>query len=376
MISEALKTCALASVVLLAVFAVLALAFGRNPRARYQISLSAFFALAALPLLLAAMWMLRPVSHAPQVEILRTTPTLLSVSGTVKSADYSAFIVPLWAAGATVALLPLLLGLLSLARLSRRSKPVSDSRLLEVFHACAARTGAKAPKLVLDATHWSPGTWGLRPGVVYLPASAASWPDERLESTFIHELAHLKRHDWMLTNAVWAVSCLFWFNPLVWVLRSWMRDSAEFLCDEEVVRVGVSPTSYAEHLLLLVQSVRRPISMRPAGAMLAGYSLESRVAAVLSGRRGSRGMVLPVVLGLTVSLAVSGVLANRFVRVESQKASLRQLEQQLTERTGERTKVFITGGAGEIVRQSQVTFLPIGIPPKIKVLSASDLVLK
>ncbi len=42
-----------------------------------------------------------------------------------------------------------------------------------------------------------PMTWGLIRTVVLLPAESGSWDVDRRRDVLLHELAHVRRHDWL-----------------------------------------------------------------------------------------------------------------------------------------------------------------------------------
>ncbi len=67
---------------------------------------------------------------------------------------------------------------------------------------------------------------------------------EQIETILVHELAHIKRHDFIINLLQAFIETLFFFNPFVWVLSNIIRREREYCCDDEVVRHGNS-TAYA-----------------------------------------------------------------------------------------------------------------------------------
>ena len=58
---------------------------------------------------------------------------------------------------------------------------------------------------------------------------------EGREVVFCHEQVHLKRKDYLIKPAALFVTCMHWFNPLVWLAFYLMNRDCEMSCDEAVV---------------------------------------------------------------------------------------------------------------------------------------------
>ena len=44
-----------------------------------------------------------------------------------------------------------------------------------------------------------------------------SWSDERARVVLSHELAHIRRGDWIVQLSAELLRAIYWFNPLLWV---------------------------------------------------------------------------------------------------------------------------------------------------------------
>jgi beta-lactamase regulating signal transducer with metallopeptidase domain len=98
----------------------------------------------------------------------------------------------------------------------------------------------------------SPMIWpvGRRPRLI-IPGDLWKTLDQRQRSTLVfHELAHLRRGDHWLRFFELFVTALYWWHPLVWFVRSALRDAEEACCDAWVVwAFPDSARNYAETLL-------------------------------------------------------------------------------------------------------------------------------
>jgi hypothetical protein len=82
-----------------------------------------------------------------------------------------------------------------------------------------------------------------------LPASAlAGLAPEQLEAIFAHELAHVRRHDYLVNLLQTAVETLLFYHPAVWWLSNRIRVERENCCDDLAVALCGDPIAYARAL--------------------------------------------------------------------------------------------------------------------------------
>ena len=128
-----------------------------------------------------------------------------------------------------------------------------------------------------------PMMWGFSRPVILLPIGAANWQTERLRAVLLHELAHIKRWDWVMQTIAQIACTLYWFNPLVWFAAHWLRTEAEQACDNQVLNAGYQPTDYAQHLLDVVRNVKvASFASRAAVAIARSSKIEGRLRTVLA----------------------------------------------------------------------------------------------
>ena len=119
----------------------------------------------------------------------------------------------------------------------------------------------------------------LRP-VILLPVSALTgMSTEQLETIVAHELAHIRRYDFLVNFLQTIVETVFFYHPATWWISRQIRIERENCCDDDAVAVCGDPLVYARALADL-EHLR--VSTLPAlGAN--GGSLMARVRRVVSG---------------------------------------------------------------------------------------------
>jgi TonB family protein len=160
-----------------------------------------------------------------------------------------------------------------------------------------------------------------------LPADAVQWSDDRRRAVLAHELAHVRRGDWVVHVVAAVVCAAYWFHPLFWLAYRRLRDESEHACDDIVVNLGVDAQDYAVHLLQIVRAARNgERRWRSALAMARPSQLEQRFAALLATSRNRRPVtargaaaIALVTSAFVVPLASMGVtpLLDATIRVQT-----------------------------------------------------------
>ena len=135
-------------------------------------------------------------------------------------------------------------------------------------------------------------TWGFLAPKVMLPADARRGHADRIRVVLAHELAHIRRSDWVIQIASELLRIVYWFNPLMWLASARLRLESERACDDAVVNLGVSGRDYATHLLEVARQFggARHAAFPAVAIAPRPSTLERRVSAMLNTRL-SRGPV-------------------------------------------------------------------------------------
>jgi len=147
----------------------------------------------------------------------------------------------------------------------------------------------RVPTVYTTAARLSPMVWWAGGEVrVVLPEVVAHDPvPGRMRWALAHELAHVKRRDHWVRWVEWLACVVFWWNPVAWVARRNLRANEEVCCDALVLaRFDNNPTSYADAILSVVESLARPALRAPAIAseINSGDTLQRRFDMILSSK--------------------------------------------------------------------------------------------
>ena len=260
----------------------------------------------------------RPVTSSAWLEDRAERATSAVVAPTTATPARVSPVVVVWFAGVLVAAAALIAGLMRVGRVARRSTRVEDSRWLQLLESIAHRYQVTR-EVVIARTDSADllATWGVLRPQVLVPHHADDWALDRIRVVLSHELAHIRRHDWLVQIAAETLRAILWFNPLAWMVCTRLRRESEQACDDEVLGTGVGGREYAAHLLELARQCRRPRSTWASALPMAHPStLERRIAAMLNPRLNRQApsrqalAALGVVL-LLVTLPVAAVRARQ-----------------------------------------------------------------
>jgi uncharacterized protein (TIGR03435 family) len=157
----------------------------------------------------------------------------------------------------------------------------------------------------LSDTLLEPGVFGIFRPVLLLPAGIETrLTSEQLDAVVAHELCHVRRRDNLTAALHMIVEAVFWFHPLVWWIGARLLEERERACDEEVLRLGNRPETYAEGIVNVCRCyVESPLA---CASGVSGSDLKKRIAAIMSGR-AARRLTLP--RKLLLAIAATAALA-------------------------------------------------------------------
>jgi beta-lactamase regulating signal transducer with metallopeptidase domain len=209
-------------------------------------------------------------------------PDELAAAAPPTRTDWTAAMI-VWLVGAVAVMLRNALAHVGLIRWVRKARPELSPAWALTLRRVTSEAALRRPLRVLESDHTtSPCTFGLVRPVVLLPATGADWTEEQRRFTLLHELAHVRRLDYLATQIASVACAVHWYNPLVWLAAVQARKLQEQACDDVVLNAGATPSDYAQFLVGIAGGVRCLSPAFPAAiGMVQRSQLHGRVTAIL-----------------------------------------------------------------------------------------------
>jgi len=294
-----------------ALWAVLFWSASRTARFRHRAAVACLLGLPLIFSLTVALSL--PAGSAAPVTMpaatLRTAPNLVPTTGApAEQVDRVAWLAPLWMGGVMLFYVFRVGGWLRVDWMRRRGVCAAPAEWQQRLRTLGAELRVARPIMLLESClagvplvigYWRP--------VILMPLGAlAGLSAEQVEAILIHELAHIRRADYLVSLAQSLIEGLFFFHPAVWWISGVVRTEREYACDDAVMALRPDARAYAAALTILEQSRWSAFEAAPAAT---GGNLVKRVRRLLDdpAPAGRTGMRTPAVAG--VLLAVGAMAA-------------------------------------------------------------------
>ena len=205
-----------------------------------------------------------PVGGLKQTEKLLGSADKAAAGDTVTSAgaaqlSWQVYVMLAWLLGALVLAAWLAVRLQQLRRPHRGQAdaaglPPSFGKLLA--DAAKKLNLRRLPKVIFSDTVASPAVFGILKPTLLLPReSVTGFSQKEAEHVLLHELAHIKRRDLWVNGIFIVLQIVYWFNPLLWLVRRQLRHLRELCCDATVARILREKT--ADYRQSILETARR-----------------------------------------------------------------------------------------------------------------------
>ena len=280
-----------------------------SARVRYAAASFAMLAmLAAFALTLARLQphvdrALSPLPALPWSRLQPATGASAPVPGS--SADFLQWLAPLWMSGAVLFSLRSIASCLAAQRLRRVGVCSAPEHWQRKLGQLAARIRLSRPVWLLESclTDVPVVVGWLRPAILVPAGLLTGFPPAQVECFLLHELAHIRRWDYLVNILQCVAEDLLFYHPAVWWVSGLIRAERENCCDDVVAALG-DAHGFAAALAALEHN--RSAVRQPALAATGGR-LVNRVRRLLGQPESRRSILVPVLLAgaLVASLAIA-----------------------------------------------------------------------
>jgi bla regulator protein blaR1 len=169
-----------------------------------------------------------------------------------KLSPYLPLIVSLWMAGIALLSIRFIGGLIYVNRLKKKNATIIHELSETVNHLCYLLAVSRPVKVMESALVKVPVAIGYLKPVILLPAGLATgMGTAELEAILAHEIAHIRRNDFIINILQSLAEIVLFYHPAVYWINSVARRERENCCDDLAVSVSGSPLPLATALAQL-----------------------------------------------------------------------------------------------------------------------------
>ncbi|HZS47212.1 MAG TPA: M56 family metallopeptidase [Blastocatellia bacterium] len=217
--------------------------------------------------------------------------------------------VAIWAVGVFALSLRFIGGLAMMRKMRQSETNTTEPWLQERVDEICAQIRISRPVVVCQSLLVEvPTVIGWLKPMILLPASSLmGLSTQQLEALLVHELAHIRRYDYLVNILQTTVETLLFYHPAVWWASQQVREEREHCCDDLAVSVCGDVLVYARALADLEQ-------LRAAGPGLAmganGGTLLRRIQRLIGSPAPASRSLANWIAGLVAGMTVFALLAS------------------------------------------------------------------
>ena len=153
---------------------------------------------------------------------------------------------------------------------------------------------------------------------------------EQAEAILLHELAHIKRNDYLINIIQKLIETILFFNPAVWLLARGLKSEREYCCDDLVLQFTTDAGLYARALLSLEENRIDYNNLAMAADGARKHSLLNRIKRLkvmehVNSNPKHKLIAIVALVAISVSLAWEIPADNIRVKTEKAKTSAKRV---------------------------------------------------
>ena len=226
----------------------------------------------------------------------------------------------IWCAGALLTFCITLGAHINLRRLRVSSHDMEDPAALEMLSRLKQRVKVRRPvALKVSSKIYTPMSLGIFSPTIILPDGGFRGISE-LEMILTHELAHIRRCDYLVNILQNILKAIFFFHPLYHLMNRSLAKEREHICDDWVIDVTEQRSRYAECIIgLLERALHKPVNVPVTLAMAERKrDIPGRIDMIVNKERNittkasTKALIAVLLIGCLVLPIIGGVGLVRF----------------------------------------------------------------
>ena len=241
--------------------------------------------------------------------------------------NYLPWLTAIYLVGVLFFSVKLMLSYIFTIRLRTEGLTEMDSTFMDRLWSLATNMNVHKPVYAYISKHViSPVVIGFFKPMILLPVAAINnlspW---QIEAVLLHELAHVRRNDYLFNLFQTVIDILLFFNPFAYWISKSIRSEREKCCDEMVLQLS-DPYQYAKALLTLEESGQNNHRLA-MGTNNKSSQLLNRIKNIMEMKNKpinlrQKLIALTIVIAATVSIAWLTPKENKGLRVDANNKRL------------------------------------------------------
>jgi GWxTD domain-containing protein len=236
---------------------------------------------------------------------------LPEISARLRATDALPWLTPFWAVGVVLFQTRSLVSWIAARRIRSRGICCAPDHWLKRLAILRETMRVSKPVALLESclTDLPVIVGYLYPAILTPVGMLAGMPANQIEAILLHELAHIRRRDYLANLAQMMVESFLFYHPAIWWISGVIRAERENCCDDLVVASSVDPYHYAAALTALEEN---RWAAQEAALAATGGNLVKRIRRLLNPLKageGPRAVLTPVlcaaILAVTAAMALS-----------------------------------------------------------------------